>query len=122
MAIAGALVYLIANVHQKRNLLIEYYTANKVDYHVFHYWYGMYRANKTNTESFLPVTATDGVSKEQITIVGLSGIKAQIPINGTAHCFCEVIITSLIMLHHSIILSSYHSLIIVFTHYCLHSL
>ena len=58
----------------------DYCVANKVAYHVFHYWYGVYRANKTDTGSFLPVTVTDGGSKEQITIVGLSGIKVQIPL------------------------------------------
>lgn len=58
----------------------DYCVANKVAYHVFHYWYGVYRANKTDTGFFLPVTVTDGGSNEQITIVGLSGIKAQIPL------------------------------------------
>ena len=58
----------------------EYCAANKVAYHVFHYWYGVYRADKINTGSFLPVRVTSAVSKEQITIVGASGIKVQIPL------------------------------------------
>ena len=57
----------------------DYCAANKVAYHVFHYWYGVYRANKTDTGSFLPVRVTTAASKEQITILGLSGIKVQIP-------------------------------------------
>jgi hypothetical protein len=58
----------------------EYCVANKVAYHVFHYWYGVYRKKKTDTRSFLPVKVISAVSKEQITIVGASGIKVQIPL------------------------------------------
>ncbi|KAF0212414.1 MAG: hypothetical protein FD178_3164 [Ignavibacteria bacterium] len=58
----------------------EYCVANKVAYHVFHYWYGVYRAKKTDTGSFLPVKVSSAVSKEQITIIGVSGIKVQIPL------------------------------------------
>jgi hypothetical protein len=56
----------------------DYCVANNVAYHVFHYWYGVYRANKTDTGSFLPVKVSAAAIKEQITIVGLSGIKVQI--------------------------------------------
>ena len=56
----------------------DYCVANNVAYHVFHYWYGVYRANKTDTGSFLSVKVTTASCKEQITIVGLSGIKVQI--------------------------------------------
>jgi len=56
----------------------EYCVANKLAYHVFHYWYGVYRANKPDTGSFLPVTVTTASGKEQITIVGVSGIQVQI--------------------------------------------
>lgn len=58
----------------------EYCAANKVAYHVFHYWYGVYRKKKTGTASFLPVKVVSAASKEQITIVGASGIKVQIPL------------------------------------------
>jgi hypothetical protein len=54
--------------------------ANKIAYHVFHYWYGVYRKKKTDTGSFLPVKVTSAVVKEQITIIGVSGIKVQIPL------------------------------------------
>lgn len=57
----------------------DYCAANKIAYHVFHYWHGVYRANKTDTGYFLPVRVTPAANKEQITIVGLSGIKVQIP-------------------------------------------
>ena len=57
-----------------------YCIANKIAYHVFHYWYGVYRKKKTDTGSFLPVKVVSTASKEQITIVGVSGIKVQIPL------------------------------------------
>lgn len=59
----------------------EYCTIHKVAYHVFHYWYSVYRSKKADTGSFLPVKVTSTVSKEQITIVGVSGIKVQIPMS-----------------------------------------
>ena len=58
----------------------DYCTANNIAYHVFHYWYGVYRANKAATGSFLPVKVTSAGSKEQITIVGVSGIQVLIPL------------------------------------------
>jgi hypothetical protein len=58
-----------------------YCAANKVVYHVFHYWYGVYRADNAAAGSFLPVKITSTVSKEQITIIGVSGIKVQIPLS-----------------------------------------
>lgn len=57
-----------------------YCIANKIAYHVFHYWYGVYRKKKTDTRTFLPVKVTSAVVKEQITIIGVSGIKVQIPL------------------------------------------
>lgn len=57
-----------------------YCVTNKVAYHVFHYWYGLYRSKKTDTGSFLPVKVVSAVSKEQITIIGVSGIKVEVPI------------------------------------------
>ena len=58
----------------------DYCASNNIAYHVFHYWYGVYRANKTDAGSFLPVKLTSAASKEPITIVGVSGIKVQLPL------------------------------------------
>lgn len=58
----------------------DYCVINNIAYHVFHYWYGVYRANKTDTGSFLPVKVSSAASKEQITIVGVNGIKVEIPL------------------------------------------
>ena len=67
----------------------DYCVANNVAYHVFHYWYGVYRANKTDMGSFLPVTVIDSAIKEQITIVGVSGIKIQIALTEQSIVFVK---------------------------------
>lgn len=72
----------------------DYCAANKVAYHVFHYWYGVYRANKTDTGSFLPVQVTTAASKEQITIVGVSGIQVQIPLTEQSIGFVKQLLLS----------------------------
>ena len=61
----------------------EYCRANKIAYHVFHYWYGVYRSNKTDTGYFLPVkvkATPAAIAELHITILGTSGIKVQLPL------------------------------------------
>ena len=53
--------------------------ANNIAYHVFHYWYGVYRSEQKTTSTFLPVNITPPVNQGQITITGLSGIQLQVP-------------------------------------------
>ena len=55
-------------------------TANNIAYHVFHYWYGVYRSEQKTTGSFLPVNIMPPVNQDQITISGLSGIQLQVPL------------------------------------------
>ena len=57
-----------------------YCAAKKLAYSSFHYWFGLYRKKKTDTGSFFPIKVTSSPSKEQITIIGVSGIKVQIPL------------------------------------------
>ena len=52
-------------------------TTNNIAYHVFHYWYGVYRSDQNNTGSFLPVNITPVVNPEHITITGVNGIQVQ---------------------------------------------
>lgn len=52
-------------------------SANNIAYHVFHYWYGVYRSDLKSNGSFLPLNITSPDIREQITITGLSGIKIQ---------------------------------------------
>ena len=72
----------------------KYCTANKVAYHVFHYWYGVYRANKTDPGSFLPVKVISAVSKEEITIIGVSGIQVQLPLTQQSIGFVKQLLLS----------------------------
>lgn len=51
--------------------------ADNIPYHVFHYWYGVYRSDLNSNGSFLPVNITSADIGEQITVTGLSGIKLQ---------------------------------------------
>jgi len=51
--------------------------ANNIPYHVFHYWYRVYKANQKHTGSFLPVSISSPDVHEPITITGVSGIKLQ---------------------------------------------
>lgn len=68
--------------------------ANKIAYHVFHYWYGVYRSNQNTSDSFLPVKITRAVSCEQITITGLSGIKIQLPLTDQSVGFIKQLLLS----------------------------
>ena len=55
----------------------DFCSSNNIRYHVFHYWYGVYRSKQTDTDCFLPVTTTPPLNQELITITGLSGIQVQ---------------------------------------------
>lgn len=72
-----------------------YCAANKVAYHVFHYWYGVYRATKTETGSFIPVKICTAVcSKEQITIIGVNGLKAELSLTEQSLGFVKQLLLS----------------------------
>ena len=59
----------------------DYCKINNIAIHVFLYWLRFLKVNKTDTGSFLPVKVVSTASKEQITIIGVSGIKVQIPLS-----------------------------------------
>ena len=69
-------------------------SANKIAYHVFHYWYGVYRSNQNSSNSFLPVKVTPVVSREQITITGISGIRIQLPLTDQSVHFIKQLLLS----------------------------
>lgn len=58
----------------------DYCKVNNIATHVFRYWLRVLKVYKTDAGSFLPVKVVSAVSKEQITIIGVSGIKVQIPL------------------------------------------
>ena len=68
--------------------------ANNIAYHVFHYWYGVYRSGKKDTGSFLPLNITPVAIKEQITIIGVSGIQVQIPFTNQSVCLLKQLLLS----------------------------
>ena len=70
----------------------DYCAAKKVAYHVFHYWYGVYRKKKTDTGTFLPMKVTSTPIKEQLTIIGTSGIKVQLPLTEKSIAFVKLLL------------------------------
>lgn len=68
---------------------ITYCAAKKISYSTFHYWYGLYRKKKTETGLFLPVKVMSSISNEQITIIGVSGIKLQVPLSDKSISFVK---------------------------------
>lgn len=38
--------------------------ANNIAYHVFHYWYGVYRSEQKATDLFFPVNITPAVNQD----------------------------------------------------------
>lgn len=75
----------------------QYCQTNKIAYHVFHYWYGVYRSSETNTGSFLPVKIKSIVAtnkEQQITILGTSGIKVQLPLTEQSIGFVKQLLLS----------------------------
>lgn len=68
--------------------------ANNIAYHVFHYWYGVYRSEQKVTGSFLPVNITPAAIREQITITGLSGIHLQVPFTDQSVRFIKQLLLS----------------------------
>jgi hypothetical protein len=67
----------------------DYCRVNQIAYHFFHYWYGLYRANRTDTGSFLPVKVVQASHTEHITILGVSGIKVQVALTDQSIAFVK---------------------------------
>lgn len=69
-------------------------TENNIAYHVFHYWYGVYKSDQKSTGIFLPVKITPPVTQEQITIKGNSGIQLQVPMTDKSVRFIKQLLLS----------------------------
>lgn len=67
---------------------------NNIAYHVFHYWYGVYKSEQKSTGSFLPVNITSPVVQEQITLKGHSGIRLQVPLTDQSVQFIKQLLLS----------------------------
>ena len=69
-------------------------TGNNIAYHVFHYWYGVYKSEQNSTGSFLPVSITPAAAQEQITLTGHSGIQLQAPMTDKSVRFIKKLLLS----------------------------
>lgn len=67
---------------------------NNIAYHIFHYWYGVYRSEQNTTGSFLPVKVTPVVQQEQITISGTNGIELKLALTDQAIVFVKQLLRS----------------------------
>ena len=68
--------------------------GNNIAYHVFHYWYGVYKSEQKASGSFLPISITQACTREQITISGLSGIQLQVPLTDQSVRFIKQLLLS----------------------------
>lgn len=66
--------------------------ANGVAYHVFHYWYGVYRSEKNTSASFLPLQIQHSKT-DQITITGVNGIQVRLSFTDQAVCFVKQLLS-----------------------------
>ena len=72
----------------------QFCMANNIAYHVFHYWYGVYKSELKTSRAFVPVNIMPVVSGEQITISGLSGIQLQVPFTDQSVRFIKQLLLS----------------------------
>ena len=64
-------------------------TDNNIAYHIFHYWYGVYRAEQNSNGSFLPLKVTTAFQQEQITISGTNGIELKFALTNHTIAFVK---------------------------------
>ena len=69
-------------------------TSNSIAYHVFHYWYGVYRAEQNTNGSFLPLKVTTAGQQEQITITGTNGIELKFALTDQSIVFVKQLLRS----------------------------
>ena len=69
-------------------------TVNNVTYHIFHYWYGVYRAEQNTSGSFLPLKVTTSVQQEQITVSGTNGIQLKFALTDQSIVFVKQLLQS----------------------------
>ena len=69
-------------------------TTNNIAYHVFHYWYGVYRSSQKATDCFLPVNISPASNQELITITGVNGIQVEVSFTNHAVGFIKQLLLS----------------------------
>ena len=68
--------------------------TNNIAYHVFHYWYGVYRSSQHTSGPFLPVTVTTTAPLEPVTIIGVNGIQVQLAFSDQSIRFVKQLLLS----------------------------
>ncbi|MEO5647092.1 MAG: hypothetical protein ABIQ56_01950 [Chitinophagaceae bacterium] len=80
---------------QQSGLSQKTFCATKgIRYHVFHYWYRVYRSESQTTGSFLPVKITPVQSPDQIIVKGVNGIEIRFSFSDQAAGFIKQLLIS----------------------------
>ena len=69
-------------------------TADHIAYHVFHYWYGVYRSNQKATACFVPVKIISPVIAGHITLTGSNGLQLQFAFTDQTVLFIKQLLQS----------------------------
>jgi hypothetical protein len=88
------LLEMITNWQQSGLSQKGFCVANNIHYHVFHYWYKVYKTEQNATSSFLPVNIKPVARQEQITITGLNGLQVRMPFCDQAAGFIKELLLS----------------------------
>ena len=75
--------------HQSGLTQKAFCVTHSVAYHVFHYWYGVYKTEQKAGGSFLPVKIRPASIPEQIIITGPNGIQLQVPMTEQSIVFLK---------------------------------
>jgi len=69
-------------------------TSNSITYHVFHYWYGVYRSKQSTSGSFLALKVNAAINAEQVTITGSNGTQVQFAFTEQSVLFIKQLLQS----------------------------
>lgn len=88
------LLQMIARWQQSGLTQKAFCITNNIAYHVFHYWYRVYRSSQNTSGSFLAVTVTTTASLEPVTIIGVNGIQVRLPFSDQSIGFVKQLLLS----------------------------
>lgn len=90
----AGMLHMIATWQQSGLTQKAFCATNNIAYHVFHYWYGVYRSNRHVTGSFLPVNITAAANLEKIIVTGANGIQVQFALTDQSVYFLKQLLLS----------------------------
>ena len=68
--------------------------THNIAYHIFHYWYGVYRKSQKTSDCFLPVNIISAGNQELITITGVNCIQVQVSFTDQSVGFIKQLLLS----------------------------